>query len=79
MLTLVQDLIALRRQLSPEFELLGAEPGLLAFGAVALVAVNSTAERLAVREAGGALLESERGALRDGTLGAHAAMVAELA
>ena len=71
MLTLVQDLIALRRQLSPEFELLGAEPGLLAFGAVALVAINSTAERLAVREAGGALLESERGALRDGTLGAR--------
>jgi alpha-glucosidase len=80
MLTLVRDLIALRRQLSPEFELLDAEPGLLAFRrGELLVAINSTAERLAVREAGGALLESERGALRDGTLGAHAAMVAELA
>jgi alpha-glucosidase len=80
MLTLVRDLIALRRQLSPEFELLDAEPGVLAFRrGEHLVAINTTAERLPARRAGAALLETEPGALRDGTLAAHAAVVAEAA
>ena len=80
MLTLVRDLIALRRQLSPAFELLDAEPGLLAFRrGEHLVAINTTAERLRARGAGAALLETEPGALRDGTLAAHAGAVAEVA
>ena len=79
MLTLVRDLIALRRQLSPEFELLDAEPGLLAFRrGEHLVAINTTAERLPARGAGAALLETEPGALRDGTLAPHAGVVAEV-
>jgi len=80
MLTLVRDLIALRRQLSSEFTLLDAEPGVLAFRrGEHVVAINTTGERLPAPEAGPALLESELGALRDGTLGAHAAAIAELA
>ncbi len=78
MLTLVRDLIALRRQLSPEFALLDAEPGVLAFRrGEHVVAINTTAEPRPAGRAGAPLLETRPGALRGRTLGAHAAVVAE--
>ena len=80
MLTLVRDLIALRRQLSPEFVLLDAEPGVLAFRrGEHVVAINTTAERLPARGRARRCWRRSAGALRDGTLAPHAGVIAEVA
>jgi glycosidase len=77
MLSLVRDLIALRRELGEGFELLDSEEGVLAFRRGAhTVAINTTADPLPVPLRGEARLETAPGALRDGVLAAHAGAAA---
>ena len=76
-LSLVRDLIALRRVLGEGFELLDAAEGVIAYGrGDHVVAVNTTGETRPVPLSGEARLETQRGALRDGTLAAHAGAIA---
>jgi alpha-glucosidase len=77
MLALVRELIALRRELGDGFELLDAPDGVVAYRrGDHTVAVNTTAEPRPVPLRGEPRLETEPGALRDGTLAANAAVVA---
>jgi alpha-glucosidase len=77
MLSLVRELIALRRELGEGFELLDSADGVVAYrrGGHA-VAINTTEEPRPVPLRGEPLLETARGALRDGTLAAHAGAIA---
>ena len=76
MLSLVRRLIALRRQLGEGFELIEAAEGVVAYRrGKTMVAVNTTAEPRPAGLRGVPLVESERGALRDGRLAAHAAAI----
>jgi alpha-glucosidase len=77
MLSLVRELIALRRELGGDFELLDAGEGVVAYrhGDHA-VAINTTPEPRPVPLAGEARLETAPGALRDGRLAAHAGVTA---
>jgi alpha-glucosidase len=76
MLSLVRELIALRRELDDDFELLDAAEGVVAYrrGGHA-VAVNTTAQPRPVPLRGEARLETEPGALSGGTLAPHAAVI----
>jgi glycosidase len=77
MLSLVRDLIALRRELGEGFELLDSEEGVVAYRRGAhTVAINTTADPLPVPLRGEARLETAPGALRDGVLAAHAGAAA---
>ena len=75
-LSLVRDLLALRRVLGDGLELVDAPPGLLAYrrGDHA-VAINTTAEALRIPFRGDALLETAPGALRNRTLAGHAGVI----
>jgi glycosidase len=76
MLSLVRELIALRRELGAEFELLEAAEGIVAFRrGDHSVAVNTTPEPLPVPLAATPRIQTEDGALRDGTLAPHAGAV----
>ncbi len=77
MLSLVRELIALRRELGDGFELIEAADGVVAYrrGDHA-VAVNTTAEPRPAPLRGEPRLETHPGALRDGALAPHAAAVA---
>jgi alpha-glucosidase len=77
MLTLVRELIALRRELGDGFELLDAADGVVAYrrGEHA-VAVNTTPESRPVPLRGEPRLQTAPGALRDGALAAHAGAIA---
>jgi glycosidase len=75
-LSLVRELIALRRELEDGFELLDAADGVVAYRRGAhVVAVNTTAEPLPVPVHGEPRLETLQGALRGGTLLGHAGAV----
>jgi alpha-glucosidase len=77
MLSLVRELIALRRELGDGFELLDAADGLVAYRrGEHTVAVNTTAESRPVPLRGDARLETAPGALRDGALAPHAGAIA---
>ena len=75
-LSLTRDLLTLRRLLGPELELVGAEPGVLAYtrGDHA-IAINTTDEERAAPLGGDAVLETEQGALRGGVLAPHSGAV----
>jgi alpha-glucosidase len=75
-LSLVRDLLALRRVLGEGFELVEAGEGVVAYRrGDHTVAVNTTAEALAVPLDGESRLETQPGALRDRRLGPHAGVV----
>jgi glycosidase len=77
MLSLVRELIALRRELGDGFELLDAADGVLAFRrGDHVVAVNTTADELPAPLSGEPRIQTVPGALRDGRLAAHAGVVA---
>jgi glycosidase len=77
MLSLVRELIALRRRLGEPFELLDAAEGVVAFRRGAhRVAVNTTAEPRPVPASGEPLLETAPGALQDRVLAPHAGAIA---
>jgi alpha-glucosidase len=76
-LSLVRDLLTLRRTLGEGFELLDAGEGLIAYRrGEQTVAINTTCEPLPVTLAGKPRLETAPGALRDGRLAGHAGAVA---
>jgi glycosidase len=77
MLSLVRELIALRRELDGQLELIDAADGVLAFRRGAhTVAVNTTAEPLPAPLRSDLRLESAPGAVRDGVLAPHAGAIA---
>jgi alpha-glucosidase len=77
-LSLVRELIALRRELGDGFALLDAADGLVAYRRGAnVVAVNTTAEPLPVPLRGEPRLETVEGALQGGTLLGHSGAVGE--
>jgi alpha-glucosidase len=75
-LSLVRDLLTLRRVLGDGLELLDAAPGVLAYrrGDHA-VAINTSAEEQPVPLGGELVIETDAGALRGGTLAPHAGAV----
>ncbi len=76
-LSLVRDLLALRRVLREDFELLEAAEGVIAYRrGDHTVALNTTAEALPAPLSGEPQLVTQPGALRDGRLAPHAAAVA---
>jgi alpha-glucosidase len=75
MLSLVRELIAVRRELGEAFELLDV-PGTVAFRrGDHTVAVNTTAEPVRVPLSGTPRVETVAGALRDGVLAEHAGAI----
>jgi alpha-glucosidase len=77
MLSLVRELIALRRELGDGFELLDAADGVVAYRrGEHTVAVNTTPESRPVPLRGAPRLETAPGALRDGALAPHAGAIA---
>jgi alpha-glucosidase len=77
-LTLIRELIALRRELGGEFELLDAADGVVAYRrGPHTVAVNTTAEPRRVPLRGEARLATEHGALRSDTLAPHAGAISQ--
>jgi alpha-glucosidase len=77
-LTLVRELIALRRELGDGFELLDSVEGVVAYRRGGhSVAVNTTAEPRPVPVRGEPRLATVRGALRGDTLAPHAGVVAQ--
>jgi alpha-glucosidase len=77
MLSLVRDLIALRRQLGDGFELLESAEGVVAFRrGDHTVAINTTSEALPAPLRGELRIQSEAGAMRSGTLAPHAGAIA---
>ena len=69
MLSLVRDLLALRRVLGDGFELLDAAPGVLAYRrGEHTIAVNTTPEERPAPAAGELVLETVPGALDGGAL-----------
>ena len=76
MLSLVRDVLALRRVMGEGFELLDAPAGVLAYRrGDHTVAVNTTAEERSAPARGDAVAETEPGGLRDGALAPHAGVV----
>ena len=76
-LSLVRDLLALRRVLGEGFELLDAEEGVIAYRrGDHVVAVNTGDEAVAVPLRGAPRAETVAGALQDGRLAGHAGAVA---
>jgi alpha-glucosidase len=77
MLTLVRELIALRRELGDGFELLDAADGVVAFRrGDHTVAINTTAEPLPAGLSGSLRIQTQAGALEDGMLASHAGAIA---
>jgi alpha-glucosidase len=77
MLSLVRELIALRRTLGDGLRLLEAAPGVLAYErGEHTVAVNTTGDARPAPVGGEVVLETRSAALRDGTLAPHAGIVA---
>jgi glycosidase len=75
-LSLVRDLLALRRVLGDGLELEDAAPGVLAYRrGDHLIAINTTTEEQQVPFGGDPLLETAPGALRGRTLAAHAGVI----
>jgi alpha-glucosidase len=75
-LSLVRDLLALRRLLPEGLELVEAPPGVLAYRrGDHLIAINTTGEDRQVPVAGEAVLEAEPGSLRGRTLAAHSSVI----
>jgi glycosidase len=76
MLSLVRDLLTQRRLLSGGVELLDAAPGVLAYArGDHAVAINTTGEERPAPVGGEVVLETAPGALRSGTLAAHAGAI----
>jgi alpha-glucosidase len=76
-LSLVRELIGLRRELGEGFELLDAAEGVLAFRrGDHTVAINTTPEQRPAPLSGEPRLTTEVGALRDGSLAPHAGAIA---
>ncbi len=75
-LSMVRDLLALRRVLGDELELLDAADGVIAYRrGDHTVAVNTTAEPLPVPIRGEPRVETQPGSLRDGELAPHAGAI----
>jgi alpha-glucosidase len=75
-LSMVRELIGLRRTLEDGFELLDAAEGVIAYGrGDHTVAINTTTEPLAVPLRGEPRLETEPGSLREGKLAPHAGAI----
>ena len=75
-LSLVRDLVTLRKLLGDGLELLDAAPGVLAYRrGDHVVAVNTTAEERRAPAVGEVVLETRPGALRGGALGAHSGAI----
>jgi alpha-glucosidase len=75
-LSLVRDLLTLRRVLGEGLELLDTEPGVLAYRrGDHVVAVNATAEERRVPLGGDLVLQTVEGAWRNGALEAHAGVI----
>jgi alpha-glucosidase len=76
-LTLVRDLLTLRRVLADEIELVDAAPGVLAYRrGDHTIAINTTAEPQVAPLRGDLVLETAEGAWRGGRLSQHAGAVA---
>jgi glycosidase len=76
MLSLVRDLLTLRRVLGDGIELLDGPPGLLAYRrGDHTIAINTTAEALPAPAGRDAVLETAAGAWREGRLAPHAGAV----
>jgi alpha-glucosidase len=77
MLSLVRELIAVRRELADDFELIEAADGVVAFRrGGATVAINTTTQALPAPVAGDPRIQTTPGVMRDGLLAAHAGVVA---
>jgi alpha-glucosidase len=77
MLSLVRDLLALRRVLGDGLELIDAAPGVLSYRrGDHTIAINTTPERQPAALDGDLVLETRPGAVTGGELGAHAGAVA---
>jgi alpha-glucosidase len=75
-LSLVRDLLTVRRVLGDGFELMEAEPGLLAYRrGDHLIAINTTAADARAPLGGELVLETVPGAWSGGTLAAHAGVI----
>ena len=75
-LSLVRDLLALRRVLGDGIELLDAAPGVLAYArGEHAIAVNTTAEERPAPLDGEVVLETEPGVLRGRTLAPHSGAI----
>jgi glycosidase len=75
-LSMVRDLLTLRRVLGDGIELIDAEPGVLAYArGDHAVAINTTAEERPAPLSGDLVLETRPGALRGGALAAHSGAV----
>ena len=75
-LSLVRDLLTVRRVLGGELELLDAEPGVLAYRrGEHLVAINTSDLERSTPLSGDVVLETEPGALRGGVLAPHAGAI----
>jgi alpha-glucosidase len=75
-LSLVRDLLALRRVLGEGLELVEAPPGVLAYRRDDhLIAINTSGDDSGVPVLGEAVLETTSGALRDRTLAAHSGVI----
>jgi alpha-glucosidase len=75
-LSLVRDLLTVRRVLGDGFDLVDAEPGLLAYRrGDHLIAINTTAEDARAPLGGELVLETVPGAWSGGTLAAHAGVI----
>ncbi|MBA3261823.1 MAG: alpha-amylase [Thermoleophilaceae bacterium] len=76
MLSLVRELIALRRELGEQFEPLDAGEGIVAFRRGGhTVAINTTSEPLRVALEGELCIQTAAGALQDGRLAPHAGAI----
>jgi alpha-glucosidase len=75
-LSTVRDLLALRRVLDPELRLLDAPEGVLAYArGDHTIAINTTGESRPAPLRGDLVLETQRGAFRDGALVPHAGAI----
>ena len=75
-LSLVRDLLTVRRVLGDGFELLDAAPGVLAYRrGDHLIAINTTSEEARAGLGGELILETEPGAWSNGVLAAHSGVI----
>jgi alpha-glucosidase len=75
-LSLVRDLLTVRRLLHAGIELLDAEPGVLAYRrGDHVIAINTTAEGRPAPLSGDVVLETAPGAWRAGTLAGHSGVI----
>ena len=75
-LSLVRDLLALRRVLGDGLELLDAAPGVLAYArGDHAIQINTTAEERPAPASGDVVLETQPGALRGSALAPHSAAI----